>query len=388
LRFHPDIRLVAQITDPQDSIKWAEEFCPDVVIFDEGWGSTALNCGSRIAKGNPNTVVVLGTNAVETETYRRAQAWGFNGLLPKPIQAEKIRELAYGRTDNIRRSGSADREFGAGIRPNVARQEVVVFYSPKGGVGKTTLSINFAAACLGNRGAGLRPVLLDFDLKADVAKMLQMKTFNTVSKWVDYLGKSVERQGLEAITAQHPCGLPIIPGIRSPLDAQDLSPDLVESLLTAVRRYYDVVVVDTGPEIHDASLIAFEMATRIFMVGTVDITTLRNIAETEDQLRVLMVDPGKVSLVMNRLPAKPHISMREIANVLPYPIVARIPEDPQVQMACNDARIAVTDFPDNPFSAAVKKLAGGTLPVLNEPFGPRSFWSFVWPFRRRKKEVA
>ncbi|MGB9880287.1 MAG: AAA family ATPase, partial [Anaerolineae bacterium] len=199
LRYAADFSVIGVITRPGDMDRQVASLRPDVVIVDDDWGEDALTEGGEIARRYSECVVILSVVEEEPGIFNRAIRHGFAGIIAKPVTPDRIEEIMSSQHESLKRFGTVSgREHGLRYARS-AKQEIVVFYSPKGGVGKTTLSINFAAACLNERSR-LNPVVIDLDSKADVVKMLQAKTFVTLSQWVDLKGQGLDRKTVESLT--------------------------------------------------------------------------------------------------------------------------------------------------------------------------------------------
>lgn len=136
--------------------------------------------------------------------------------------------------------------------PSPGRPRVLVFACPKGGSGKTSLSLTYASFL----GAALRQahrsvVWVDGNLQqADGARYLGADE-RTSRSIVDLVGQPEldERSVLEAVTPPERTGHPISalfgPTFKSDADPRVITPDLYRQTVGILRRHYDYVVVDT-----------------------------------------------------------------------------------------------------------------------------------------------
>lgn len=370
LRGRPDLRVAGATHDPAEAVGLVADLGPEAVIVDHDLAAGGMEAGSQLARRNPGVMVFLATDRPGYDLVRRAMSAGMRNILPKPLDPSQVVKMVLeARSDEARRAAGFDRnrdlerkEVSSAIRdssPVVARQEIIVFYSPKGGVGKTTVAVNLAAAYLGK----LRPVVVDFDVFGNVAGMLQIQSSISVSDWAGVAGETIDRRALDSLVVKHPSGLAVVPGIRKFGDSELLTAEIAQTIISSLRKYYDIIVVDAGPQIRDSALVAFDHATKIFMMATLDIATLRSVNEMSETFELLGVDDSKVRLLLNRVGKKPDISMREVTDLMNFTYTGKLPEDPNVQVLANRGEIMTLARPESPFSAEVRKLAGGIVPV-------------------------
>lgn len=368
LRGSPELRVAGATHDAGEAAGLVADLGPDILIVDQDLPAGGTEAGSQLARRNSGVMVFLATERPGYDLVRRALSLGMRNIIPKPLDPSQVARLAAeAKSEEARRAGGLrgghEREetLAGSDRPGpvVARQEVVVLYSPKGGVGKTTTAISLAAAYLGK----LRPVVVDFDVFGNVAGMLQIQSAVSVTDWAGIAEEMIDRKALESLVVKHPSGLAVVPGLRRFGDSELLTAELAQTVIVTLKKFYDVVVVDAGPQIRDSSLVAFDHATKVFMMATLDIATLRSVNDMSETFELLNVDESKVRILLNRVGKKPDISIREVTDLMNFTYAGKLPEDPHVQVLANRGEIMTLARPESPYSAEVIKLARGIVPV-------------------------
>lgn len=356
----PDARVIGTSQDTGDARDLATDMLPDAVVVDADM-EEALTAAAEVARRVPRTMVFLASDRPGVDLYRRAISHGLRGVFRKPLDGREVLQMveAAHADENKRTAGiqAEERPREERYAPVVQRQEVVVFWSPKGGVGKTTIAINFTAAYL--KTGIMRPVAVDLDVFPNMAAMLQVNESASVSDWAVVSPADVDRKALDSLTVRHSSGLNIVPGIRRLSDEALLTPEVTSTIIDVLKRHYDIIVLDAGPQLRDSTLVAFQQATKIYVIGTLDIATLKSINKEAENLELLQVDSQKIRLLLNRVSRTPDLRVSEVKDYLAYPLGGKLPEEPMLQAFANRGEVAVLAKSDLPFSMEIRKLAGG-----------------------------
>jgi flagellar biosynthesis protein FlhG len=146
---------------------------------------------------------------------------------------------------------------------------VLAITSGKGGVGKTFVSANLAAA-LARRG--LRVLVLDADLGlANLDVVLNLYARTTLHDVLTGKAK------LEQAIVPAPGGFSVLMGGSGMAEYARLTLDMRQrftQVLNALTPRYDVVLLDTGAGISDAVLFAISLASEVLLVATPEPTSL------------------------------------------------------------------------------------------------------------------
>lgn len=234
---------------------------------------------------------------------------------------------------------------------------VVAIFSSKGGVGKSTLSVNLAVALA---KATRQPVaLVDLDVQfGDVAAMVgeaPLVTIFDLVRGTRHVDPELVRRALKRITNN----VYLLAAPNNPEEAEEIQADHVVQILQLLRETHAYVVVDTAPGYTDINVAAFDFADLILSVCTPDVVTLRTIGQA---LRVFLdgfhYKPEKVRLVLNRAGSKTGVENLDVSRVLDYPVRYELPSDgAHPARAANEGKPLILRYPESPLSRAIQQMA-------------------------------
>ncbi len=149
------------------------------------------------------------------------------------------------------------------------RAQIIAVTSGKGGVGKTFVSANLAAALTRH---GLKVLVLDADLGlANLDVVLNL--FPKITLHDVFTGKA----SLEDAVLAAPGGFSVILAGSGMVEYSHLTPEIRNKFLEVVETMaprFDVVLLDTGAGISDVVLFSVSMANEVMIVATPEPTSL------------------------------------------------------------------------------------------------------------------
>lgn len=365
LEMEDDFLVVGEAADGEEAVQAARRLVPDVVLMDINMPRLdGISAARAILAEVPTSVVMLSVEG-DVEYLRRAMQSGARDYLVKPFTPEDLAQA-------VRRCA---RERLSGPEGRSRRGRVLTVFGTKGGVGRTTIAANLAAAlALADRTR--RVALLDLDLEFGVlAQVLSLKPSSSV---VDLcrLPEPVTVGRLEEAMVRHPdldlmlLAAPPAPHLAAEVDGEgrpDRNRNYVGEIIRAAREGWDEVVVDTGTSFRDATLAALDLADVILLVTVPEVPALHNTAKALNILQQLGYPADKVRVVVNHADAGGGLGPDDVAEALEVPVYATLPHDRAVAQAVNAGQPVLGRRARSAFGQGIGRLAE----MLGEAAGAR-----------------
>lgn len=237
-------------------------------------------------------------------------------------------------------------------------RRTVAVYSPKGGVGTTTIATNLAVVAAQRKAD--RVILVDLSLQfGGVATHLNLEPKLTIADVVRDDAALREPELLRSYAVRHDSGLHILAAPPSPESAELITPDHISHILGTLLEGYDAVVVDAGSVLDERALRVFETAETIVLPVNAEISALKAVHGLLDYLNEAASIGAKSTFVLNNMFAREILKLRDIEAALGSRISADLPYDPFLYLkAVNEGVPIVLGAPRSPAAEQLVKLSG------------------------------
>ncbi len=352
--------IVTAVRNPAEAVASLRDADYDLTIG-EGLSVSGAIAGIRSAARVPMPVLVI-AQAGDVEARIAFLEAGADDVM---ASAFAPRELEARVEALLIRAGRA-RSDGGGH--DVAAQ-MITFFSPKGGVGTTTLAVNSAvmlAGAAGRPGAiPARVLIIDLDLQFG-----QVATHLNLSPRFDIGGLTSDEPALadpelaSSYLTAHSSRVSVLAAPSNPEADFHVTVDQIERVLTIFRPRFDVIVVDCGSRLDTRTLWMLEQAdTHVFVIFP-EIAALRATSLLLGFLAETATLRARTHFVVNHLFHKELLKTRDIENLLGSRPAAEIPYT-EVEMirAVNEGVPVVIGRPTSAVTQALRGLVQAILGI-------------------------
>jgi pilus assembly protein CpaE len=325
LGFEGDIDVVGAAASGAEALQLATSLHPDVVLMDINMPDMdGIATTEEMARAVPTASVIMMSVQGEADYLRRSMLAGAREFLVKPFSSDEltasIRQVYAREREKLSRMAIVAAEASGGVggtslTPSGDPGTVVAVFSPKGGVGRTTLAVNMAVAA--GTELGKRVVLVDGSFQfGDVGVLLNLnpknKSIADLVPELDQPGHEVE--SIDTMVINHSAGIRVLLAPPSPEMAELITPSGVKRVIEALRLTHELVVVDCTAFFNDTTLAILDAADTILTMLSLEITSIKNMRlflEVADQLGW---EGGKIRLVLNRADSALGIKVQDVEH--------------------------------------------------------------------------
>jgi len=301
LSFESDMEVVGTGGSGPEALEVTGRVRPDVVLMDVNMpGFDGIAAAEQLSVVAPGTAIVMMSVQGESDYLRRSMLAGAREFLVKPFSSDElcaaIRQVHQRERDKGVRAPAAP----AAVVPAGGREpgKVVSVFSPKGGVGRTTIAVNLAVALAS--GMGRSVALVDACLQfGDVGVLLNLDP--RTRSVMDVLVEGGDHaDAIDGALVSHTAGVRVMLAPPSPEMAELVTVDHFRRVIQRLRETHDFVIIDCPPVFQDHTLAVLDLSDVILGVLTLEITSIKNVRLFLDLARQLGYPEDRVRLVLNR----------------------------------------------------------------------------------------
>jgi pilus assembly protein CpaE len=252
---------------------------------------------------------------------------GADDVITKPFDPVELEARVEAVSLRFQRSMSAAPPVVTNAIGDPNARRVISVFSPKGGVGTTTIATNLAVIAA-ERHPGTT-LLVDLDLSfGQVASHLNLEPKQGLLELVRDEAALREADLFRTYAIHHSSGLQVLTAPQTPGFSPLITGDHVEMILARALEAYEVVIVDAGANLDDRMLATFSRSDTVVVPVLPEIPALNAVHRLLDQLAETGSMGATTVFVLNNLFARELLKRTDIEGALGAPISAELPYDP------------------------------------------------------------
>ena len=324
-----DIGMVAEFADMDNGFEFALGETESLVLLDLSDNlEKSIKTIERIRENSKNTVVIGMTNKPSTDVMVRVLRAGARDVITKPVTKTVFCEVV----------GNAKVECGSSSKDKSCK--VISTFSNKGGIGKTSISVNMAVdlAQLTNE----KVALIDLNLQlGDVATFLDM----TPMFAMDYIASNIknldEAELLKTLSRYKNTSLYVVADPLNPDKSKEITAEQIQLLIETLKKMFSYIVIDIGTNIDSKTTMALNMSDVILLVSIVNLPAIRNTQRCLELFEKLGYSKDKIKLVLNRYMENEEIKTIDIEETLKHKVYWKIPNNYLTMMSAINKGVPV-----------------------------------------------
>ncbi|WP_026575998.1 AAA family ATPase [Bacillus sp. UNC438CL73TsuS30] len=285
------------------------------------------------------------------ENLKKAMLMGASDSLRSSYTQEELNDAIEHAKKYMQHRAKKDQGFVNLIKE---KSKVIAVTNPKGGVGRTIVTVNLAVAFA---KMGKKVAVIDGNLQfGEVAMYYNIKPKKTIYEWVKE-GYGREQYSINQYMTAVEGNVSILAAPPRPEFFEGISEDHMKAAVNEAKKLFDIVLIDMPVHISEFHLRFLDLADEIILVTQNDVSVLRL-----NQLYLEMLESinlkDRVKLILNRSVKKQGLDVKKIEAILGLNIFFTLPE--QVNIASSSIKTGQPFILSNPRSQlgkAVLKLS-------------------------------
>lgn len=310
---------------------------PSVVFIDVGSESEkeALCTIEKIYTHLRTCLIVATSSDNNPSTVINALKSGAIEFLPKPYQSNDVK-LIFKKFRSLIRESEEKKDSG----------KIFTIFSNKGGIGKTTLSVNLATALA--EVTGKRVALVDLNLQlGDVTTFLDINPAFDISYVATHISRIDEAFLVGTLDKYKDKELYVLADPPYLEQAEDITSAQIISILEILKSVFSYVIVDTTSSFDSKTLSALDISTNVLLLSMINLPSIRNTQRCLDLFQRLDYSETKIKLIINRYLPNDEISLEDVEESLGHPIFWKIPNDYFTVMSAINRGLPISEISSN-----------------------------------------
>ena len=205
----------------------------------------------------------------------------------------------------------------------MAKGKSICIYGAKGGIGKTTFTLNLAGIF---HKLNKKVLIIDLDLfNGAVALLLNKDISKTIFNFYeDIINNRFE--SIEKYVTTYNENISFLACPKDPRQANKIDAKCIEILIEKCRFLYDVILIDTTNYLSEINILAMDKSDGILFMTNNDLASLKNLKNVLNILSDTDIINYKIILNNSALLNKDYFSNYDIKNILGTSIDYKISE--------------------------------------------------------------
>lgn len=343
--------LIASCENGQEVIEVLKYKEADIVLMDINMPiMNGLEATDLIAQKYPQTNVIMMSVQHESEYLKKAMLAGAKAYIMKPVDLDELVDTIQKTYERYDYTSNNSKDLTAS-----KKTRIISFFSGKGGVGKSVISVNVALMLAVKFDQ--RVLVIDLDLQfGDISLILNKQSELTIKELFDE-SPITEYEALKPYLYKYKDNMDVLFAPRDPEAAEYISSEQVRQIIELLKGYYDIIIFDTGVNYNEITLNALDASDQIIIITSMEVTSLKNTKMSLKVMQTLNYGQDKVKLVINMENQKYGVTRTNIEKAFNFDIISYVPEDVKTVRTSVNSGIPCVSSKNNSMYKPIFKLS-------------------------------
>jgi len=328
---------------------------PNVILLDYEFQNQPVDILEQITTDYPESAVIVILPESEMVNSDRMILSGAKAIIQYPYLADNL-VVTIKRVLELK---VRDHDYLIRIPVHAAESKprnTFIVFSPKGGVGTTTIATNLAISLQ----KSLKEDVLLIDGKhqfGHVALYLNLRTGNSITDLLHYAGL-LDQRLIRQVALKHISGINVLPSPNSIFEAQGIKPENLFTVIQSLQQVFSNIIIDGGNNLNENTVTYMDSSDKILLVLNPDLASMRDVKQFIEVATTLSYPKDKTLLILNHTGRKADVRREEIENILKMKIFGIIPSDENLVLSSlNEGVPVLLKSPRHPISKAFSDIS-------------------------------
>jgi len=357
LQAEPEFTLVDMVTELARIGRDVALAKADLIIVDYILNNQpTIDIFDDILVATPDAVIIAILQNSDPAASQQAVLAGARAFVIQPFsQINLLSTLRRVRSLDQRRTQM--RAVGIARLSDVAQPlRIISVFSPRGGVGTSTIATNLAIGLQELTGA--RTLLLDGNLFfGHLDLMLNIRNRNNLADLLPH-ASHLDETLIRDVVVNHISGIEVLLTPNNFSVAQGVHPEDLFSMVSALSLVYKYVVIDAGHTLNENTVTLLDVADRVLLVTNPELAGLKDTSRFIQITWGLSYSHDKVLVVLNRAGMPGGIRTGDITGTLHQEVFTQVPDEGARPLrSINSGIPLINRYPRSGASKAIHKIA-------------------------------
>ncbi|MEH6993010.1 AAA family ATPase [Neobacillus drentensis] len=264
------------------------------------------------------------------ENLKKAMQMGASDTLRSSFEENDLLEVIQQAQKFMEHRSKLDQTY---LKPPKEEGRVFAISSPKGGVGKTSLTINLGVSFA---KMGKKVAIMDGNLQfGDVAMYCNLKPKRTIYEWVKE-GYGRDKYPISQYMTSSEYDISILAAPQRPEFFEGISEHHIKAAIEEMKKQFDIVLIDMSTYLSDIHLRCLDLADAILLITTNELSVMRLTQLYLETLETINIK-DKVMLILNRFQKGQSLEVKKIEEIFGIDVYHTFPEQSNVVVASINA---------------------------------------------------
>jgi len=344
------LNLIEKKVNSKNLFPVIAETQPDVILLDFEFQKHPFDLLDKIVSKYSICAVVAILSESEKVDSDQVLLSGARDFIQYPYQSDNLVITIKRVIERLERN-QANSSLTPVLDTYVKPKNTFTIFSPKGGVGTTTISTNLAISLQKT----IKEDVLVIDGKhlfGHIALYYNIRTGNSITDLIANVGNLDERL-IKQVVVRHSSGIYVLPSPNSIVEAQGIKPEDLYKVIQSLQMVFPNIIIDGGNNLDENTVTYMDSSDKILLVLNPDIASMRDARKFMEISATLSYPKDKMLLILNLTGKKADVKREEIENILKMKIFGKIPADSNLALSSlNEGVPIMLKKPHHPISKA------------------------------------